>query len=87
MPEKTYEDDLPLNRAEDKFREFVETMARMTTPFDDMAERKKKYAKEYNLPVVDVDEDDVISDYSGDDAWEEAQAFWAMILDARKLLK
>lgn len=70
-----------------KCRILLETIARMSTPYDDMEHRKAAYAKSYNLDPADVGEDDVLSDYPGDDAIDDANALWSLIREARTTLR
>lgn len=69
-----------------KLLQLVQQLARMTTPYDEMDERKKEYARDNGLKVEDVGEDEIIADYSGDDSYNDAQALWGMIDAARDIV-
>lgn len=71
----------------DKAQRFLEMISRMITPYDNMESRKAEYAEDHNLPLDQVTDDDLIDNYSGDDAFSDAQALWDLIDEARALIE
>ena len=72
----------------DPFKEFVEQMARLTVPEDDIEdhrERREIAASESGTPIRELDESDIIACADDEFLCSEALALWAMIRKAREL--
>lgn len=65
---------------------FVQHMARMTTPYDpeQVARFKDEYPQFEDLDGQEL-RDEIYGEYPGDNAIEEASAFWQLIEEARTL--
>ncbi|TPJ51776.1 hypothetical protein [Mesorhizobium sp. B2-6-4] len=74
----------PLNRYE-RFEEFVQQMARLTTPEEEFEE--KKAAGENWDGVTYEDADEMVSDFSDDRLCDEYGAFMTMVRAAKELVK
>lgn len=74
----------------DKFRQFVEKLARLLVPEDDveeMQERREQVARESGRRVDEVTDEDVIVNADDEFLCSETQALWRLIREARELLK
>jgi hypothetical protein len=74
----------------DKFREFVNTMARLVVPEDDVEDmlvRRKEAARETGRPVAQVADEDVIVNADDEFLCSETLTLWGLIREARELLK
>ena len=74
----------------EKFREFVEKMARLVVPEDDvedMHERRKRAAHETGCPVEQVIDEDVIVNADDEFLCGETLTLWRLIRETRELLK
>jgi len=74
----------------DEFRQFVEKLARLLVPEDEveeMQERREQAARESGRPVDEVTDEDVIVNADDEFLCSETQALWRLIREARELLK
>ena len=74
----------------DEFRQFVEKLARLLVPEDDVEdiqERREHAARESGRPVGEVTDEDVIVNADDEFLCSETQALWRLIREARQLLK
>jgi hypothetical protein len=74
----------------DEFREFVNKMAPILVPDDDvegMRERRKEAARETGRPVMQVTDEDVIVGADDELLCGETLTLWRLIREARELLK
>jgi len=74
----------------DKFRQFVEKLARLLVPEDDveeMQERREHAARESGRRIGEVTDEDVIVNADDKFLCSETQALWRLIREARELLK
>ena len=72
------------------FRQFVEKLARLLVPEDDveeMQERREHAARESGRPVDEVTDEDVIVNADDEFLCSETHALWRLIREARQLLK
>lgn len=74
----------------DGCRQFIEQLARMSTPTD--PDKIKEYRDGAESAHIDASTDeevaeDIISDLPGDDAYSDALVFYDMIRKARELVK
>ena len=74
----------------EKFREFVEKMARLVVPEDnveEMCERLLQAAHETGCPVEQVTDEDVIVNADDEFLCSETLTLWRLIRETRGLLK
>jgi hypothetical protein len=74
----------------DKFREFVEMIACLLVPEDDvedMLERRKEAAIETGCLVEHVADEDVVATSDDEFLCSETLTLWGLIREARELLK
>ena len=74
----------------DKFREFVEELAHLLVPEDDvedMQERREQAAHESGRSVDEVTDEDVIVNADDEFLCSKTQALWKLIREAREILK
>jgi DNA invertase Pin-like site-specific DNA recombinase len=71
----------PRSYAMRELQEFVARMARLSTPYD-----PDVMAKAHAAADPDWTDDEIISDLPNDFCFDEAQAFWRLIAEARTLL-
>jgi hypothetical protein len=72
----------------DPFKEFVEQMARLAVPEDDIEEsraRREAAASELGTSISELDESDIVAAADDEFLCSEALALWAMIRKARVL--
>jgi hypothetical protein len=72
----------------DPFKEFVEQMARLAVPEDDIEEsraRREAAASELGTSISELDESDIVAAADDEFLCSEALALWAMIRKAREL--
>ena len=73
----------------DPFKKFVEEMARLIVPEDDIAdnrERRQAAAFESGTPISELADSDIIACADDEFLCSEALALWAMIRKARALI-
>jgi hypothetical protein len=74
----------------DKFRQFVEKLARLLVPEDDveeMQERREQAARETGCLVEQVTDEDVIASADDEFLCSETLTLWGLTREARELLK
>ena len=74
----------------DPFKEFVEQMARLSIPEDDIADNRERCqaaAFESGTPTGELDESDFIACADDEFLCSEALTLWAMIRKARALAR
>jgi hypothetical protein len=72
----------------DPFKEFVEQMARLAVPEDDIEKsraRREAAASELGTSISELDESDIVAAADDEFLCSEALALWAMIRKAREL--
>ena len=74
----------------DEFRQFVEKLARLLVPEDDVEdiqERREHAARESGRPIGEVTDEDVIVNADDEFLCSETLALWRLVREARELLK
>ncbi|RWN60166.1 hypothetical protein [Mesorhizobium sp.] len=80
----------PLNYDTDRYErmeEFVQQMARLTTPEEEFDAKKGEDGTVYDDGITYDDVDEMVSDMSGDRLCDEYAAFMTMVRQAKELVK